>query len=256
MTTFITGSRGFLGSNLAPRLGDYVPVPHDEIMETDFSSATRVFFCSAYGNMSTHTDEQTIIEANLLHLLNVLYQMNWPKIESFVHISTSSVKLQYQTMYSRTKKAAEEVLLGYLEKYNAPITIVRPFSITGVGEQEAHLIPTLIRNITAGVKVKLDPDPVHDFIDVEDVVEGIINLSNNKARGVYDLGTGTATTNEQVLHLVEKTLNKKATVDIVRGLRLYDNDIWVSRNFKSRSWGWAPMKSLEQSIEESVNAFK
>ena len=252
---YITGSTGFIGSYLNKRV-KAVSIPHKDIQSTDFSDATKVFFCSTYGNMSTHTDENEVIRANISDLLHVLQSINWDKIDSFVFISTSSVKLKFQTMYSRTKKAAEEILLGYMEKYNAPITIVRPFSVTGIGEQPQHLIPTLIRKISNNEAVELDPEPVHDFIDVEDVVNGILNLSFNKARGIYDLGTGVGIDNLGVLEIVEGILKKKAIVKEVHGLRPYDNDCWVSLNFRSRSYGWFPSKTLPQSIQEMVNASK
>lgn len=251
---YVTGARGFIGTHLIEKLDDYVSVPHFEIYKTDFSPATRVFFLSAYGNMSDHENEKAIVRANILDLIHVLNSVNWEIIESFVFVSTSSVKLKVQTMYSRTKRAAEEILLAYMEKYNAPITIIRPFSVTGVGEQEGHLIPTLIRSVKNDTFINLSPDPKHDFIDVEDVVDGILNLSQFHARGIYELGTGVSYSNKEVLRLVEKILDKQSEVTIVHGMRPYDNETWVSTNFKSRNWGWSPKKSLEDSIKEMVDA--
>jgi len=251
---YLTGSTGFIGSYLAKRISDHLSVPHKDIEHTDFSNATKVFFCSTYGNMSDHTDENLVIKANILDLLHVLGSVDWSRLESFVFISTSSVKLKYQTMYSRTKKAAEEILLAYMEKHNVPVTIIRPFSVTGVGEQSKHLIPTLIRSIRENKEIELDPDPCHDFIDVEDVVSGILNLSNNKARGIYELGSGEVTSNLDVLRFIEGVLGKSARVRVVKGMRPYDNESWVSTNFRSRNWGWFPRKNLAQSITEMINA--
>lgn len=251
---YITGASGFIGSHLTARFNEYVDIPHEKIQSTDFSKATKVFFLSAYGNMADHTDDAKTLKANVEDLIHVSLSVNWGKVDSFVFVSTSSVKLRTQTMYSRSKKAAEEILLSFMEKYNAPISIIRPFSVTGVGEQPKHLIPTLIRQISASKEVTLDPDPTHDFIDVEDLVNGMLNLSENRAKGIFELGTGTATSNEDVLKTVESVLDKKAKVRIVRGLRPYDNKEWVSTNFKSRRYGWFPEKSLEDSIKEMVNA--
>lgn len=253
--TFVTGSSGFLGRHLASKLEDFTPVPHQDIFTTDFSGAERIFFLSAYGNMSFHTDEKEIINANIVDLVDTLESANFKKLKSFVYISTSSVKLKVQTMYSRTKKAAEEILLAYMEKYSAPITIIRPFSITGVGEQPQHLIPTLIRKIYNDETIDLSPEPVHDFIDVADVASGVLNLSDHCAKGIFELGSGNSYSNRQVLEIVEKVMGKKAKVNIVHGLRLYDNDDWVSTNFRSRTWGWQPTKTLEQSVKEMVEAY-
>jgi nucleoside-diphosphate-sugar epimerase len=247
---YITGGKGFIGSYLIKHLGDCIAVPHKEIRNTDFSNATKVFFLSSYGNMSHHTEDDLILQANVTDLVHTLLSVDWSKIESFVFMSTSSVKLKTQTMYSRTKKAAEEILLSFMEKYGAAITVIRPFSVTGVGEQESHLIPTLIRNIKSDETVRLDPTPTHDFIDVEDLILGVMSLSNNKARGIFELGTGVSKTNLEVLRIVEDVVGKKAKIDIVKGLRLYDTEDWFSTNFSSRKYGWTPKKTLRESIEE------
>jgi nucleoside-diphosphate-sugar epimerase len=252
-TILVTGSSGFIGKNLIKKLDNPICIPHEQILSTDWSQANKVFFLSSYGNMSSHTDEQAIIQANVIELCFVLATVDWSKIESFVFVSTSSVKRKVQTMYSRTKKAAEELCLAYLEKYNAPITIIRPLSATGVGEQKEHLIPKLIDSCLNGTKMPFVSSPTHDYINVDDLTDGIINLSNNKAQGIFELGTGIATTNREVLNIVEALTHKKANVEDVGSLRAYDSELWISQNFSSWKYGWKPKKSLELSILEMID---
>jgi nucleoside-diphosphate-sugar epimerase len=158
-------------------------------------------------------------------------------------------------MYSRCKKAAEEILLSFMEKYDIPICIIRPFSITGVGEQKQHLIPTLIDAAFTGNQVNFSPDPTHDFIDVVDVVDGILSLSRNGARGIFELGNGKKYTNAEVLDIVERVTGRNIHVNVVHSLRQYDTDNWVSTNFKARGYGWLPRISLESSIEAMVHTY-
>ena len=252
----ITGSSGFIGRNLVKRLNNPIRIPHEDILYTDWSKATKVYFLSAYGNMYGQDEEQKIIQANLIDLCFVLATVDWSKIESFVYVSTSSVKLKRQTMYSRSKKAAEEILLAYMEKYDAPITIIRPLSVTGVGEQKEHLIPKLIDSCLNNTPMDFVQEPTHDFIDVQDLVDGIMNLSNNKAKGIFELGTGEMISNLKVLEIVRKVTGKMANIRLVSSLRPYDTEKWVSENFKARGWGWLAKKTLEQSITEMVNEAK
>ena len=156
-------------------------------------------------------------------------------------------------MYSRTKKAAEEILLSYMEKYDAPITIIRPLSVTGVGEQKEHLIPKLIDSCFSQIPMPFVPEPTHDFIDVDDLVDGIINLSDNKAKGIFELGTGIATSNMSVLKIIQKETGITPKINLVKSLREYDNEKWVCENFKARGWGWLPKKTLELSIKEMIH---
>lgn len=249
MINYVTGANGFVGQALVKQI-DAVTIPHQEIDTIKLQPFDNFYFLSAYGNMSDHTNDDLIIKANLLDLITILKQVvNYP-FKSLVYISTSSVTLPVQTTYSRTKKAGEEICLTYIEKYNLPITIVRPYSICGKFEQEKHLIPVLIKAALNNTEVNLC-EGYHDFIDVDDFVSGVLNLSVNQAQGVYNLGMGVQTSNEEILKLVEQVTQKSIKVNRVANLRAYDSKTWVCQDFKARNWGWIPNKPLIQSIKET-----
>jgi len=245
----VTGSNGFVGKHLLKRITPTATVGHEFIDQFKFD-APRIFFLSAYGNMSTHTDEKKIVQANVLDLVHVLKTVDWKTKPTIVYISTSSVKLEHQTFYSRTKKMGEELLLAYLKKYDAQILIIRPMSITGVGEQEEHLIPKLIDSCMNGTEMPFVGEPVHDFIDVEDFVGGVMTLVEAGAKGIFEIGTGKGYTNEEVKNIVELTIGKNANIKRVENMREYDNKEWISKNRKLREYKWRPEKTLYQSIKE------
>jgi len=252
---YVTGSSGFMGRNLTRKMDHYTAIPHEDIQKTELKPYSRFFFLSTYGNMASHDDDNMILQANVGDLMRVLEQTDFYKINSFVYTSSSSTKLKTQTMYSRSKRAAEEILLSFIEKYSAPICIIQPFSVTGVGEQKEHLIPTLIRSCMEGEMIDFVPEPSHDFIDIDDVVEGMMSLSNHRVRGIYELGSGKQYTNREVLGMVERATGKKAAVNRVDSMRNYDTEDWASLNYRARSYGWLPKKSLETSIEEMVEDY-
>jgi nucleoside-diphosphate-sugar epimerase len=242
---YVTGASGFIGRHLIKRIkGVGVPLSFrrgDKMDECD-----KLFFLSTYGNMAYHTDNYMMVRANVMDLLSVISRPhNW-----ICYMSSSSVTLPVQTPYSRTKRAAEEILQGLP---GVKSCIVRPYSVTGVGEQKEHLIPTLVRSCMEGEEIPFDPDPVHDFVDVEDVVDGLINLSEVQATGIHEFGWGVAVTNEAVLRAVEFFCERKANIRNVQGLRSYDNPEWKCNN---RSEYFQPRKPLTQSIEEIVEAYK
>jgi nucleoside-diphosphate-sugar epimerase len=243
MANYLTG-KGFIGSNILKRI-DAIHIPHEQISIFKLKPFDNFYFCSAYGNMSDHTDDDKIIKANLLDLISLLRQAVKLDFKSFTYISTSSVTLPVQTTYSRTKRASEEVLLSY-DKF--PITIIRPYTICGVGDNEKHLIPVLIKSALNGTEVNLS-DGSHDYIDIEDMVNGILSLSGQK--GIFELGSGIITTNERVLEMVEFVTGKKIKVNRVSSLRSYDNPDWRCKNpaFKTT-------KSLLQSIKEEYEYIK
>jgi len=253
---YISGANGFIGSYLSKKL-KLTSIPHEKLSTVKIKPFENFYFLSTYGNLADQTETDKIIQANLTDLIHILNEIDFEKgFKSFIFTSTSSVRLKIQTLYSRTKKAAEQILLALKEKYHVPICIIRPYSVTGVGEQEQHLIPTLIRSCLKGELINFVPNSVHDYIDVEDVVDGIINLSENQAGGIYELGNGRGYTNQEILEIVQKVTGMKAKINIVDHLRDYDTQDWICRNFRARSYGWSPQKSLETSIKEMIKIYE
>src|SRR4030042_1372753 len=105
-----TGLSGFIGSHLQIKL-DITDIPHQEIYKLKTLTFDKFFFLSTYGNLIDQTNTDATIKANLTDLLHILNQINFKKgFQSFVFTSSSSVTLKIQTLYSRTKKAAEQIL--------------------------------------------------------------------------------------------------------------------------------------------------
>ena len=252
---YILGAGGFIGKHLQKRI-NATAIPHQKIQTVSFEPFDNLYYLASYGNLIHQTDITETIKANTLDVAHIIDQAVRHDFKSFIFISTSSVKLKVQTSYSRAKRATEEILLAYLEKYNKPICIIRPYSITGVGEQQEHLIPKLIHSCMTGEPMNFVGHPTHDFIDVDDIVSGILNLSEHSARGIFELGTGKSYSNDQVLEIVERVTGKKANIHRVESLRKYDNENWVSTNYRARSWGWMPKKSLEISVLEMVRSYE
>ena len=244
--TFVTGGSGFIGSRLMSRI-DAEHLSHDDLLFGDDYNCDKMFFLSTYGNMASHSDYRMMVNANVSDLLTIIETcFGW-----LCYMSSSSVTLPVQTPYSRTKRAAEEILQALPELKSC---IVRPYSVTGVGEQKEHLIPTLIRSCMEGDPMTFNPYPVHDFVDVEDVVDGLITLAGKQFTGIIEFGNGRPVTNQEVREIVEKTCGKKANAKVVSDkLREYDNASWYCQN---RHPLWQPKKSLEQSVNEMVEQYR
>lgn len=245
----VTGSRGFIGRRLMSRLSNLeesiLTLSHENIYDGRKAAGDRCFFLSTYGNMASHTDHAMMVKANVGDLLMIVNFYNgW-----FCYMSSSSVTLPIQTPYSRTKRAAEEILQALPELKSC---IVRPYSVTGVGEQKEHLIPKLIRSCMEGEPMTFDPEPVHDFIDVEDVVDGLVALADEQATGIHEFGNGCAHRNESVRQCVQDITGRKANITEVKRLRSYDNTDWYCRNPSSFC---QPKKSLETSIQEMADEY-
>ena len=244
MTDYITGSGGFIGSRLFARLKDAVCIPHRDITHGKYEPCGKFFFLSTYGNMAHHDEPGVIFKANVLDVQHVLHYCHpW----YFIFLSSSSVTLPVQTPYSIAKRCAEHLI----EDQGPPYLIIRPYSVTGVGEQKEHLIPKLIDSCLNGTRMDFVPEPVHDFVDVEDVVERIMCLVNAGTTGTFEIGNGQPVTNGEVLEIVERVTGNMANIQIRKSLRAYDSHNWYSKMPR-----WDNTKSLLTSITEMVEHAK
>ena len=246
MTDYITGGSGFIGSHLAKRLHDVEHVNHLDITRNKCADCDKFFFLSTYGNMAHHDELGAVFKAGILDVHHVLTKVK-PKL--FVFMSSSSVNLPVQTPYSISKMCAEHLI----RSFDVPHLITRPFSVTGVGEQKEHLIPKLIDSCLNGTRMDFVQEPVHDFIDVEDVVDGIMYLISKRFTGTFELGSGIGRTNREVLDMVQNVCGEKANVQLRKSMRPYDNEHWVCQQGIE---GWFPKKTLLESITEMVEHAK
>ena len=232
---YLVRGKGFVGDRLIKMGGEYLPRNWEGHFET-------VIYTAGYGNYYDQKDVYETYRVNVLEPLKLIQNC-----ENFVYISTSSVLLPVQTSYSHSKKTMEEILENY---ENA--VVIRPSSITGVGEQGKHLIPTLIRSCLYSEKMPFVSEPTHDFIDIEDFCRGLLYVSENidqyKGKSL-NLSSGINYSNQEVKEIVEGVTGKKANVKLVESMRKYDTDKWIVKpdlHFAK--------KTLYQSISEMYEA--
>ena len=208
-----------------------------------------VYDCAAYGNLSSQrTDAKEIYKANLWRVLTEMEDLD--DNQKYIYISSSSVTRPKQNLYSLSKKAAEE----YLRLQQKQVAIVRPFSIYGPGQQEEHLIPTLIRSCLYGAEMPFVGEPTHDWISVDDMVNALLVVAKyGEFNGeIYEVGSGVATTNEEIKNIVESVTGKKANIHRINVMRDYDGPDWRANNEKICSLGWSPNDNIVNVIRSMV----
>lgn len=239
----VTGSTGFIGQHLIEALTRndirVLTVPHELLHQSyklaryfDMHQPQYIFHLAAYGNMAYQSsDDSEIFKANLIGTYNLLEATRDVPYEAFINVSTSSIKLPHQTMYSATKAGAEMICQAFIDEYKKPIVSVRPYSVYGVGEAAYRLIPTIFRSCLKGVEMPLVFDAVHDWVYVDDVVHSMIDIAltgcDSRIFGaIEDCGTGIMHTNSQVVDEIVKITGKAANITPVDEMRSYDTNTW------------------------------
>lgn len=263
----VTGARGFLGKHLTAYLTqqkvEVYPLIHSQFHEYLSEDIKKVnpdyiIHAAAFGNMSEHdSDWDSILSANILGTYNLLKACNDVEYKAFINISTSSVMLDYTTMYSATKASGELLCDSFAFKYQKPIISVRPFSIYGEEEQETHLIPRLFRSCLFNEPLKLSPDPVHDYVYVKDVVSQLLEITRNVTEcpsTVVQVGTGVQTSNGELVRLIEQITGRRANIVGELEPKPYDSGNWKAS--PEKGWVYFQTTPLLEGLQKVYSSYK
>ncbi len=157
-------------------------------------------------------------------------------------------------------KAAETtVCLGLAEGLGLSAVVLRPFSIYGPYEHDARLVPSAVRAAFDGTELPLtEPGLAHDFVYMGDVVRAIelaLRGPSSLDACVFNIGSGTQTTNEELVELVGRVAGRE--VRTVRGAhptRAHDTRDWVADIERARTeLGWVPAVGLEAGLRATIS---
>ncbi len=139
--------------------------------------------------------------------------------------------------------------------------MLRPFAIYGPGEPAKRLIPTAIRAALDGTPFRITaPGFTRDFVFVEDVVDAYLAAAD--APGIeghlINVGTGRATSNEAVVHLVASVVGRPITLHPEPfPAKPTDTAVWCADITKARDLlGWSPTHTLEQGLVRTVASLR
>ena len=110
---YLTGSHGFIGEAIAAYYGEENVIRHIRKTMPRMHGITKVIHCAAYGNHSTQTNPTEMIRTNCLELIELLETAQRYDVSEFINISSSSVTLNKQTLYSLTKAIGEKIASNF-----------------------------------------------------------------------------------------------------------------------------------------------
>lgn len=233
-----------------------------------------IFHLASYGAYPRQTDPLKMEEVNIRgtrHLLEATLDLPY---RVFVHTGTSSEygfkdhpmreeeALSPISYYAITKATATHLCQVVSQTFHKPIVVLRPFSVYGPYEEGSRLVPTAIRAILCKGRIRLTPGHERrDFVYIDDIVSaylGAIEHAANVAGHVINIGTGTESTNDEVVRTLFGVAGQ--TVPVKKGgfpTRSWDTSHWVADISRAaRLLGWKPAYTLTQGLSKTFQWFQ
>lgn len=167
--------------------------------------------------------------------------------------------LSSPTVYGRSKLAAEQLLQQTTSRWDTRVVIARLFNLYGPHHTVPHLIPTIVAQALAGDRLRLgDLTTLRDFSYVNDAASAIVELLARGPSGTYNIGTGIATSGENLVELVATLLGRDLTVvlDPRRLRRLNRHTLVADRTKLSGLLPWWPATPLDEGLEYVISAHR
>jgi GDP-4-dehydro-6-deoxy-D-mannose reductase len=167
------------------------------------------------------------------------------------------------TPYAASKAAAEMAGLEVWRRTGLPVIIARPFTHTGPGQEPRFVLPAFVARlrearITGAPRVPTgNLEPVRDLLDVRDVVEAYLLLLRSGEPGeIYNVARGEGTSVAELFRMLADLLGAEVEPEVDASLaRETDLPHLVGDSTKlRRATGWAPARTLQQTLRGLVDA--
>lgn len=155
--------------------------------------------------------------------------------------------------YGASKAAADCLLRSAAERLNRHLTIIRPFSFTGIHDGGDRLFPSLLRAAAEGKPFGMSPGTqLRDFCAVQDVVDAIgivLEEGDQPGRDIFNVGSGLSITLGRIVHQVARQLSLDVEIQLgARSFHPLEPTQLVADISRTQSLGWRPKTNLAYAV--------
>lgn len=170
---------------------------------------------------------------------------------------TEADSLETLHPYGASKAAADMLVRSAAVEFGLPLTVLRPFSFTGLGDDRSRLFPSILRAAASGVPMNLTSGlQVRDHISARDVARGIVlgmgNVPKVSTPRICNLGGGSSATVREIVESVVAELGIPVELRFgVKASGRFEPPHLVADHSKAgNELGWHPVHRLAHAVWE------
>ncbi|MFC5973411.1 NAD-dependent epimerase/dehydratase family protein [Halomarina salina] len=265
---------GYLGT--PENLNDDVEYYEASVLDDELPTDVDVLFhLAALSSYKMHEEDRMKgAKVNILGFINTVEQAMEDGCDTVVYASTSSIygsrtepspedmDVTVNTGYEASKMARENYAEYLANHYGLNMAGMRFFSVyQGYGGSEEHkgefanVIAQFADDLADGDAPVLfgDGSQTRDFTHVDDIVRGLSAAAEHELTGIYNLGTGDATSFNELVEMLNDELGTDIEPEYIENPipeSVYVHDTMADYSKMNAETGWAPQISLEAGIQQ------
>ena len=274
MRILMTGSTGFVGKNLVPKLlnnnHEILEITIEpEVSKSLYDNQTTQFYFDGHNvqDLTEKTEEFSpelvihlasfltskddtetmfkLLESNIKFTCTILDSLKNTNLKWFFNVGSFAEyfygdgSLSPAYLYAATKSASRNFVEYYSSVYDYKYITIVPYTIYGGHDSQKKIIDLIYDSLFSEKAIDLSPGKqILDFINLEDVTDFFISLLENlhtlNDKTTFHLGSGKGYTLRELANIIENITGKKANIN------------WGGKDYRPRDMIYAVANISEQ----------
>jgi nucleoside-diphosphate-sugar epimerase len=224
-----------------------------------------IIHCAASGVRPSEMSWLDVVDRNVSASVQLFMAASELTDCHFVHVSTGLVydargrachegdPVDTLHPYGASKAAADCLLRAGADRLHRHLSVVRPFSFTGIHDGGARLFPSLLRKALAGEAFAMSAGTqMRDFCAVQDVAEAIrviLEQGTEPQRNIFNVGSGRPIMLKEIVLDVVEQLGLEVDVRFgEKAFHPHEPMHLVADIGRMQGMGWEPRTNLAYAV--------